>query len=144
MLTEDRPKVNKAYYRLIRASPSIQYEVDLFAAGLQRNPRIEPSMISDCRGALSAYLGRWKTLDPLDEWKMTIRGDSWGPIDVSFVNGVCGLLWKDSVRFFLLGSVSRGIPGRAWMILFRGFEASAFTFNPMANVMAVVGEEPSR
>ena len=105
LLTEYHPKVNRAYHRLIRASPSIQYEIDLFAAGLQRNPRIEPSMISNCRGVLAAYLRRWETV----------------------VSGVCGLLWKDLVKFFLLGSVSRGIPGREWNILLGDFEASAFT-----------------
>ena len=144
MLTEGHPKVNRAYHRLIRASPSIQYEIDLSAAGLQRNPQIEPSMISDCRGVLTAYLRRWKTLAPLEEWEMTIRGDSWGPIDVSVVGGVCGLLWKDLVKFFLLGSVSRGIPGREWNVLLGDFEASAFTFYPRANVMAVVEKEPMK
>lgn len=124
----------------MRASPSIQYEVDLFAAGLKRNPRIEPSLVADSRAALAAYRRRWGALEPVEKRDRTIRGDSWGPIDASVVSGVCGLLWKDRVRFIILESMSRGIPGREWDVSLKGLEAGAFTFYPGANVMAVAEE----
>lgn len=56
------------------------------------------------------------------------------------VNGTYGFLWKDSVGFLTLGSVSLGIPRREWGISLKHVEASTFTFYPQANIMTVVEE----
>jgi len=54
------------------------------------------------------------------------------------VSGTFGILSGHSVKFFTLGSVSRGIPRKEWDISFEDFEAETFTFYPQANIMAVV------
>ena len=76
-------------------------------------------------------------MNPAEKWDKTL--------DVSALlnsivvaSGTYGILWRDSVKFFTLGSVSRGIPRREWDISFKVFEALKFTFYPQANVMAVV------
>ena len=56
------------------------------------------------------------------------------------VNGTYGILWRNSARFFTLGSVSLGIPRREWGIPLQHVEASTFTFYPQANIMAIVEE----
>ena len=57
------------------------------------------------------------------------------------VSGVHGLWWEDRVRFFTLGSISRGIPRREWDIPLKDIETFAFTFYPRANVVAIAGSE---
>ena len=54
------------------------------------------------------------------------------------VGGTYGILWEKSVKFFTLGSVSRGIPGRVWDISLKGLKTRTFTFYPQANIMALV------
>ena len=130
-------KVNRAFYGLIQASPSIQYEIDLFGAGLQRNPRSKTSL-ADCRAALEAYCSRWKTLDTAERWERAL--DVPNIRDATAVNGTYGILWGDSAKFFILGSASRGIPGKEWDVPLKHFEATGFTFYPQANVMAIVEE----
>ena len=94
--------------------------------------------LADCHAALAAYRKRWENFDPAQKWDWVL--------DVSdiregvAVSGVYGLLWKNSVKFFTLGSVSRGIPGREWDISFKHLEAKTFTFYPQANIMAIVEE----
>ena len=75
-------------------------------------------------------------MDPAEKWEKVLVLDSLKSIIV--VGGTCGILWSDSVKFFTLGSVSRGILSREWRISFEHFEALRFTFCPQADVMAVV------
>ena len=77
-------------------------------------------------------------MDPAEKWDRVF--DVSGIQDAIAVSGTFGILWRDSVRFFTLGSRSRGIPRREWDISLKHVEASAFTFYPQANVMAVVEE----
>ena len=137
LLTERLPKVNRACNKLVQASPSIQYEIDLFAVGLRRDPRFEGS-IADCRVALEAYRTRWETLDPVEKWSKTLRGGHDKFPDVITVDDVHGLRWEGRVEFFAFGSGSRG---REWDIPLKGFEDSAFSFYPQANVLAIAGNE---
>ena len=102
---------------------------------MQPNSRTEISL-ADCRTALEAYCRRWKSLDPAEKWDRVF--DVSGIQDALAVSGTCGILWRDSVRFFNLGSGSRGIPRREWSILLKHVEASTFTFYPQANIMAIV------
>lgn len=127
----------------MRASPSIKYEIELFAVGLQRNPRINTS-IADCSKILSEYLGRWKTLDPTEEWTIAICASPDRDLDMVVVGGVYGLYHEDRVKFFVLGSISRGIPRREWEIPAKEIKALAFTFYPQANVVAVAGSQPQQ
>ena len=131
-------KVNWAFHKLVQGSPSIQYEIDLFAVGLQRNPRIE-TPIADCCLALASYHRHWETLDPVEKLNKDFRlpaHDNWWP-DTIAVSGVHGLCWKDCVKFFTSGPTSRGIPNREWDIPLQDIEAHAFSFYPPANVMAI-------
>jgi hypothetical protein len=57
---------------------------------------------------------------------------------------VCGLLSGDWVKFFLLGSVSRGIPSREWEFPLKDIKACASTFFPPANIIAVTEEDHER
>ena len=101
-------KVNHAFYDLILASPSIQYEVDLFDAGLQPNPRTKASL-ADCRAALEAYSRRWGALDPAEKWDKSL--DVSTILEAVVVSGTYGILWVNSIKFFTLGSVSRVFQG---------------------------------
>ena len=107
---------------------------------MQRNPRIE-TPIAGCRLALASYRKRWETLDPVEKLNGDFHLDRdrglWSAAIA--VSGVYGLLWKDRIRFFALGSTSRGIPIREWEIPLKDIEARAFAFYPRANVMAVAG-----
>jgi len=60
--------------------------------------------------------------------------------DVTAVNGTHGILWRNWVRFFTLGSESLGIPRREWSFPLHLVEPRAFTFYPQANIMVVVEE----
>ena len=116
----------------------IQYEIDLFCAGLQHNPRTKKSL-ADCRAALEAYCKRWSTLDPAEKWDKSFDVSS-ADNSIVVVSGTYGILSKDSAKFFTSGSVSRGIPRREWEISFEHFDALKFAFHPQADVMAVVEE----
>ena len=133
-------KVNQAFHKLVQGSPSIQYEIDLFAVGLQRNPRID-APIADCRLALASYRRRWETLHPVEKLNKDFchrdRDHDWCRPNAIAVSGVHGLCWKDRVKFFTLGPTSRGIPSREWDIPLKDIKAHAFAFYPPANVMAV-------
>ena len=96
-------KVNRAFSDLIRASPLIQYQIDLFGAGLQRNPRTEASL-ADCRATFEAYCRRWETLDSAEKWDKV--ANVFGIREALAVNGTYGILLRDFVRFLTLGSVS--------------------------------------
>ena len=133
-------KVNQAFHKLVQGSPSIQYEIDLFAVGLQRNPRIV-APISDCRLALASYRRRWGTLDPVEKLNKDFRLHAhynWWPVATA-VSGVHGLCWKNCVKFFTLRPTSRGIPNREWDIPLQDIEAHAFAFYPPVNIMAIAG-----
>jgi len=77
-------------------------------------------------------------LDPVEKWDMVV--DVSGVQEAIAVNGTYGILWRNLVRFFTLGSVSLGIPRREWGIPLQHVEASTFTFYPQANIMAFVEE----
>ena len=57
------------------------------------------------------------------------------------MSGVYGLHDNAWVKFFILGSTSRGIPGREWEIPTEGIEARDFAFYPQANVVVIAGNE---
>jgi len=118
----------------VQNSPSIQYEIDLFAVGLERNPRVERSL-ANCRLALAAYCRKWETLDPAEKWEKAL--DVPGVQDVIAIGGTYGLLWEDSVKFFTLGSVLRGVPRREWDVPLKDSTGYVFAFYPRANIMAV-------
>jgi len=127
-------QVNRAWRGVVQNSPSIQYEIDLFAVGLERNPRTERSL-ADCRIALAAYRRRWETFDPAEKWERVL--DLSSIQDAVAIGDTYGLLWEDSVKFFTFGSVSRGVPGREWDVSFKGHGGHVLAFCPRANVMAV-------
>ena len=77
-------------------------------------------------------------MDPAEKWDMVL--DVSGIQEAFVVNGTYGILWRNSVRFFTLGSVSLGIPRREWGFPLQHVEASTFTFCPQANIMVVVEE----
>jgi len=131
-------KVSSAFHGLIQASPSIQYEIDLFGAGLQHNPRTKTSL-DGCRKALEAYRDRWQTLDHAKKWDKTLHHVD-DIQNATAVGGTYGILWKNAIKFFTLGSVSRGIPEREWDIPLKNYEARIFTFYPQADIMAVEEE----
>jgi len=120
----------------VQDSPSLQYEIDLFAAGLRRNPRVEAvASLSERRASLAAYRRRLEAFDT-EKWEKVLDVD--GVLEVTAVSGTYGILCRDSVGFITLGSVSRGIPRREWDISFKDHEARFFTFCPQADILAVV------
>ena len=98
------PQVNRAFRGLVQASPSIQHEVDLFGAGLKRNPRAKMSL-ADSRVALETYRSRWETLEPAVKWSKDLGSPDYQAVSV--VSGTLGILWKDSAKFVTLGLVLR-------------------------------------
>lgn len=77
-------------------------------------------------------------MDPAEKWEKALRVQDIQ--EAIAVSGTYGILWKNSIKFFTLGSVSRGIPGREWDIPLEGLKAKIFTFYPQANIVAVVEE----
>ena len=130
-------EVNHAFHGFVQASPSIQHEIDLFGAGLQRNPKTNMSL-TDCRVALELYCRSWETLDPAEEWDDDLPSSAYKAANL--VGGTFGILWKNSVKFITLGSISRGIPRKEWDVSLKDLEASTFSFYPRANVLVVVEE----
>jgi len=64
------------------------------------------------------------------------------PFDVNEAIAVCGTYGipsNNSIKFFTLPSVSRGIPWEEWDIFLEDTAAqiSTFTFYPQANILAV-------
>ena len=119
----------------MQASPSIQYEINLFGAGLQHNPRTKTSL-ADCYKALRTYCTSWETLDPAEKWDKVLY-DVYSTRKTDVVSGTYGFLRGNAIKFFTPGAVSRGIPGKEWDIPVKGFEACIFTFYPQADVVAV-------
>ena len=128
-------KVNHTCHSLVRNSPWIRYEIDLFGAGLKHNPRTEATL-TDCCTALGAYRRKWETLDLAEKHSKVFPIS--GIHKAVAVSGTYGILWSNSVKFFTLGSVSRRIPMKEWGVSFKDFRAQMFTFYPQANIMAVV------
>lgn len=79
-------------------------------------------------------------MEPTKKKTVVIRDTRENP-DVVAVSGVHGLRHENRVKFFVLGSVSRGIPEREWEISVEGMKARAFTFYPQADVMAIAGNQ---
>ena len=130
-------EANRAFHDLIRASPAVQHEIDLFGAGLQRNPRTKASL-TDRRAALELYRKSWESLGPVEEGDENPRFFVDGTALV--VGGTFGILGENLVKFITLGSISRGIPSKEWDFPFEDLEAFDFSFYPRANVLAIVEE----
>ena len=128
-------EANRAFHDLVRASPAIQHEIDLFGAGLQQNPRTKTSL-TDRRAALELYRRSWESLDPVEEGDEDLRYLVEGAALV--VGGTFGILGKNLAKFITLGSISRGIPSKEWEVPFKDLEAFHLSFYPRANVLAVV------
>jgi len=77
-------------------------------------------------------------LDPAEKWEKTF--DVPGVQGIIANGGTCGFLGEDSVKFFTLGSVSRGVPGREWDVPLKDYTGHVFAFYPRANIMAVAEE----
>ena len=103
---------------------------------MQHNLRTKTSLV-DCREILGTYCRRWKTLDPAEKGDKVLYHVSVVQL-ITIVNGMYGFLSRNAIKFFTLGSVSRGIPEREWDIPFKGFYARTFTFCPQANIVAAV------
>lgn len=56
------------------------------------------------------------------------------------VCGTCGISWENSIKFYTLGSVSRGIPWKEWDITLEGLETKVFTFYPESDIIAIAEE----
>ena len=125
--------MNRACRELAQTSPSIQYEVDLFAVGLKRNLRID-APLADCRQALAEYLKRWQDIDPRE--KLTKELGDRDP-EIVVIGGVYGYRLDNCVSFFGMGSSLRDIPRREWQIPLGDIEARDFAFYPPANVLAI-------
>lgn len=78
-------------------------------------------------------------MDPAEKWDKVLYHVS-SIRAATVVSGTYGILWKNSIKFFTLGSVSRDILGREWDIPLKHFVARTFTFYPQANVVAIVEE----
>jgi len=81
------------------------------------------------------YRRRWETLGPTEKHSEALPFSVMH--EVVAVCGTYGLSGENSIKFFTLGSVSRGIPWKEWDIFLEGLEAKAFTFYPQANIVAV-------
>jgi len=66
------------------------------------------------RTALAAYCRRLEAFDA-EMWDKVLDID--GVLEVTAVSGTYGILGRDSVKFFALMSVSRGIPRREWDVI---------------------------
>ena len=81
------------------------------------------------------YRKRWETLEPTEKHNEVLPFSA--AREATAVCGTYGISWDNSIKFFTLGSVSRGIPRGEWDISLEGFEADAFAFYPQANILAV-------
>ena len=129
--------MNHAFHGLVRDSPSIQYEIDLFGSGLQRNPRTKVPL-ADCRAALEAYCRGRETLEPVEKCEEDLDASTYEVVNV--LGGTLGTLAKNSAKFITLGSISRGIPRKEWGVPLGNFESFHFTFCPRADVLVIVEE----
>jgi len=91
--------------------------------------------LPDRRAALEVYRRRLEAFEA-EKWDKVFDVDS--VLETTTVSGTYGILGRDSVKFFTLGSVSRGIPRREWDVSFKDHEARFFTFCPQADILAVV------
>jgi len=78
-------------------------------------------------------------LNPAEKWEKAL--DVSGVQGIIAIGGTYGLLGENSVKFFTLGSVLRGVLGREWDVPFKDHTGYVFAFCPRANVMAVA-EDP--
>ena len=93
--------------------------------------------LADCRQALTEYLKRWQDMDPTEKWTKEL-GDRHPKIMV--INGLYGYLLDNCIRFFVMGSPSRGIRGGGWQIPFGDIKPCDFAFYPPVNVLAVAAK----
>jgi hypothetical protein len=128
-------KVNRACRELIHASPSILFELALFRVGLRRNRWIEMP-VADCQKALVEHLKRRENFVSAGE-RYRLGSGADGFVGGGVVSGVCGLLWVNRARFFVMGSASRHIPWKEWEISLEVLKAASFAFFPQANIVAV-------
>jgi hypothetical protein len=71
---------------------------------------------------------------------MTIDDGDQKP-DAKAVGGVHGLRHKNCVKFFVLGSIARGIPRKDWAVQVKDVEVRDFAFYPRANVVVLAGNQ---
>ena len=92
----------------------IQHKLDIYAAGLEHNPAAGIDL-AESRKAFSRYLVKLDTLSPNEERTVV---DLRAPDDTEDAKTAGGIyaIAKDQVRLFTLGSVSRGIPYKEWVI----------------------------
>ena len=128
-------QVNRVLHNTVLASP-LQHEIDLFAAGLERNPKAGIGL-AESRKALVRYSSSLGSLRPIEERVVDgihVRNGRW----LRTAGGVCAV-FADSIRLFTLGSASRGIPYKEWKIPSPINNPMGYNIYPGANIIALAG-----
>ena len=115
----------------------IQHKIELLAAGFEYNEAAGASL-ADSRKALLQHYSNLDSLCLAGEKKSGLLPE--GDQDETTAGGVHAVtVFKESVRLFTLGSVSRGIPYEEWWIQPPYRESRIYAFYPGANVITFVG-----
>lgn len=93
--------------------------------------------LADSRNALHQYRSNVDKLCPIEEEVVRGLGLDNGKHSTT-AGGVHAIIVHDSVWLFTLGSASRGIPQKEWKIPYPLERVAAYSFCPVADVVAFV------
>ena len=126
-------KLNRQAYRAICCSNRIKYRVELFLAGLEDGNHYS---LAERQQFLHLYQSNWDSLVP--QKTTTIATPDHGTYELA--GGVYGLVPNsvpNSVQFYRLPSVSRGIEMEEWTIQDLDFSIDDFTMECAHDLLVV-------
>ena len=130
-------QVNRAFRDAILLSPLIQHKIDLYAAGFEYNPAAGIDLV-ESRKALHQYLSNLESMCPIEERSVEkLRVEEYGIDCVRAAGGVIAIA-DESLRLFVLGSSSRGIPYKEREIPLPPIRPGSYGFYPGADIIAFV------
>jgi len=113
------PQVSRNLWYLIDDSPELQYQLDLYAAGLEDGPRDTAFRLPERRKQLEQYLSGWENLDRAQHSHASVpeEYDAYDIIEAH--GGVVAHARKGptgDIHFVRLPSPSKGITVKQWTI----------------------------
>ena len=113
------PQVNRNLFNLIEDSPELQYQLDLYAAGLEDGPRDASFCLPERRKQLEQYLSGWEDLDRAQHSHVSIP-ENYASYDIiSAQGGVVAHARKGpacDIHFVRMPSPSKGITTKQWTL----------------------------
>ena len=128
-------QVNHAFYNAAIASPLVEHKIDLFQVGLEYNATAGVDL-NESRKALLQYNACLNSLRPIEKRVVDFLQPDKG-YSLRTTGGVHAVV-KDSVRLFIPGSPTRGIPYKEWEIPLPTANPIGYCFYPGADIIAFV------